>query len=494
MKWIWIGLGLNAMETPLDNTILIDSSIVNWIQEDWESQKERTFDKRSIRQLEYEYDNVALFWHYLTVAQPQDWKESGVNAGEWVKVSQKALKPLGKSNKDFAILKAEMERLGFANLDNDKKGIHYMAPVFSASMEPYQLRKKNKDLLLGGYEDDDTACQLLRANMGSSISIEAEEARGFIVDKYKKELLGFEEEEANAEIQEVIPDDRKALKQYNKVKNDPRYSKEKYIYWYLNREKITFNRNLNLISAIEHNAGAITRDDSGGRLHSPFTTLRRELREYLRIDGEEVAEIDVSHLHPTLIANEVIKAGRKDNGLLEDCLQNKFYIKISGVLERLSPLMPGLELPPYYDSLRVSKRDRAKDAVMTWLNGSPVSNRTKNVDRKAVGEAMAEYYPDVCKYVDRKKLELRNEAERREPKAKWYPNAGALFARYLQGLESSLFVDQLFLAVSGRYKIPAFTIHDAIYVAKTRKKRVRGLLGRVLADAGIRAADNEGEL
>ena len=107
---------------------------------------------------------------------------------------------------------------------------------------------------------------------------------------------------------------------------------------------------------------------------------------------------------------------------------------------------------------------------------------------------MAEYYPDACKYVDRKKLELRNEAERREPKAKWYPNAGALFARYLQGLESSLFVDQLFLAVSGRYRIPAFTIHDAISVAKTRKKRVRGLLGRVLADAGIRAADSEGEL
>ena len=63
MKWIWIGLGLNAMETPLDNTILIDSTIVDWIEKDWEHQKESAFDKRSIRQLEFEYDNVALFWH-----------------------------------------------------------------------------------------------------------------------------------------------------------------------------------------------------------------------------------------------------------------------------------------------------------------------------------------------------------------------------------------------------------------------------------------------
>ena len=49
---------------------------------------------------------------------------------------------------------------------------------------------------------------------------------------------------------------------------------------------------------------------------------------------------------------------------------------------------------------------------MTWLNGSPVSNRTKNTDRKAVGDAMASFYPDVCIYVDSKKRELRKEAER----------------------------------------------------------------------------------
>lgn len=483
------------MEPPLDNTILIDSSIVDWIEKDWQYQQERAFDRRSIRQLEYEYDNVALFWHYLTVAQPQEWRESGESAGDWVKVSQKALKPLGKSNKDFSILKKEMERLGFANLDDEKKGIHLMAPVFTGYLKPYQLRKKNKDLLLGSYEDDDAACHLLRSNMGKSISIDSDGARGFIVDRFEKEQLGIEVEgEEVGEIKEIIPDDRKALKQYNKVKHDPKYSKEKYIYWYLNREKITFNRSLNLITAIERNGGSITRDGSGGRLHSPFTTLRRELRKYLRIDGEELAEIDISHLHPTLIANEIIKSGGNDNGLLNDCLGNLFYIKISAVLEKESPLMPNLELPPYYDSVRVSKRDRAKDAVMMWLNGSAVTSRTRNADRKAVGDAMAANYPDVCKYVDNRKQELRNEARRREPNATWIPAAGALFARYLQGLESKLFVDELFLAVSGRYKIPAFTIHDAIYVAKSRKKRVRALLAKVLNDAGIRAADNVGEL
>lgn len=480
----------------MNNTILIDSSIVDWIEKDWSARVAVASDGRTTRQFEFHYDNVALLWHYLTVAQPQDWATANDNAGDWVKVSQAALKGLGKSNKDFAELKEQLEALGFAQLDNRKKGIHYMAPLYSGELVPYELRKKKRDKLLASYEDDDIASKLLRSNMETSIDIGINEAREYLWNQYNKERQ-FNIEEGNEEgnIKEVIPSDRKELRQYNKVKANKTYTKEKYLSWVFTKEKKTINRNLNLLDAIKENAGSVTRDNAGGRLHSPFTQLRRELRQWITIDGEPIEEIDISHLHPTLIANEIINNGGNDNGLLNDCLQNEFYIKISPILEKESPLMPNLQLPPYFDGVRVSKRDRAKDAVMTWLNGEVATSRTRNPDRKAVALAMSAYYPDVLAYVDRRKRELLAEARAKatEEERRWL-KAGSVFARYLQRCEARLFVDELFVAVSGRYKIPAFTIHDAIYIPASKRKRVRGLLGKVLADAGIRAADDKGEL
>lgn len=480
----------------MDKTILIDSAIVNWIDEDWSARVAAANDRRTIRQFEYHYDNVALLWHYLTVAHPQDWRVANENAGDWVKVSQRALKGLGKSNQDFAELKEQMESLGFAQLDNRKKGIHYMAPLYSGDLVPYELKKKTSDKLLGRYEDDDPASNLLRQNMEASIDIDIGRAREYLWDEYNKEKeLNIGEEFQSGEIKEVIPTDRKELRQYNKVKKNTPYTKEKYISWVFSKEKKTINRNLNLVNAIKYNSGSVTRDSAGGRLHSPFTQIRRELRGCISIDGETIEEIDISHLHPTLIANEIINSGGDDNGLLDDCLQNKFYMKISPVLERESPLMPNLKLPPYFDGVRVSKRDRAKDAVMTWLNGEVATSRTRNLDRKAVALAMGNHYPDVRDYVDNRKRELLAEARAEVPEEERARlKAGSVFARYLQRIEARLFVDALFIAVSGRYKIPAFTIHDAIYIPASKRKRVRGLLGKVLADAGIRAADKDGEL
>lgn len=485
----------------MENTILIDSTIVEWIEQDWKYLNETVVDRRKIRQKPMDYDNAVLFWYYCTVAQPEDhYKKTQKGVGEWVKISQSALKPLGKSPTDFADLKVEMDARGWVDLDNNKWGIHLMAPRYSGDLIPYTFMTtkgcEKYDRLFGERTQKEPACEILRKNMEESIDIDLAGSIGFIESEREKELARkLDEENTEGDIVEIIPSDRKELAQYNKAMKLGTYTKEKYIEWVFNKEKFTYNRNKNLINAIHNNSGSIVRDDKGRRLHSPFTTLRRELRKYISIDGEECAEIDISHFHPTLIANEMVKSGVSDGVLLEDCLQNKFYRNVSRVLEKEVPLLKGYYLPPYYDSVRVSPRDRAKDAVMTWLNGGRVRGREKNPVRTAVNKVMVQHYPSVAQWVDDKKAQLVEEARQRLPAdSKEEPKAGQEFSHYLQRLESRLFVDQLFLAVSGRYRIASFTIHDAIYVAKSKRKRVRGILSKILRDAGIRAADNDGEL
>ena len=485
----------------MDNTILIDSTIVEWIEQDWKYLNETVVDRRKIRQKPMDYDNAVLFWYYCTVAQPENhYKETQKDVGEWVKISQIALKPLGKSPTDFADLKVEMEARGWVELDNDKWGIHLMAPRYSGELTPYTFMTSKGmekfEKLFGKRTQEDPACEILRKNMEESIDIDLDGALGYMDAMREKELeRKLEEDMTEGDIVEVIPSDRKELAQYNKSIKGGAYTKEKYIEWIFNKEKYTFNRNKNLVNAIHYSGGSIGRDEKGRRLHSPFTTLRRELRKYISIDGEECAEIDISHFHPSLIANEMGKDGVSDGGLLDDCLQNNFYRNVSRVLEEDVPLLKGYYLPPYYDTVRVSARDRAKDAVMTWLNGSRVLGRERNPVRTAVNKVMVQQYPSVAQWVDDKKAQLVEEARQKlPPESKAEPQAGREFSHYLQRLESKLFVDELFLAVSGRYRIASFTIHDAIYVARSKRKRVRGILSKILRDAGIKAADKDGEL
>ena len=473
------------------NILLVDKAVTGWIEKD-KAEWAGIQDKRKTRQRPYHYDNIVLLWHYLST---QETREVRGREGEWVKTPLKVLDKLGLDHFKARALKQEMKAAGLAEWHETKRGSlqqHYMKPLYTDELVEYELTFKDNHQMLAGFTEDERACEILRRYMNNSISIDRDKAVEFLDEKRQQEKEWLEDE-ANTpdEIELIIPSDRKEWKQWNKHRKK---DKNQYIKWWLEKEKTNYNRNRMLVDAIYNSRGTITRDNKGRRLHSPFTTLDRRLRRFITIDGEPTATLDISHFHPTLIANEIIRAGKKDDGLLDDCLNNNFYNKIAIEVEAGGELLGEWKLPPYYDDARVSPRDRAKDAVMGYLNGEG-SSRPTNPERRSVRNAMLKHYPKVERYISAQKEELAKEVEQiNKTNPQQRTTVGKLYSQKLQRMESELYIDTFYQTLAGTDDIPSFTIHDSITVAKSKRGRARTIMAKLAHQQGLRAADDDGEL
>ena len=475
---------------PNTNILLVDKAVTGWIEKD-KAEWAGIQDKRKTRQRPYHYDNIVLLWHYLSTQQPYEVRGRG---DSWTKTPQKVLTRLGLSPTKAAALKREMKALGLAEWHETTRGSlqqHYMKPIYTGELVAYELTFKDSHKLLKEFTEDDDACQLLRQHMDKSISINRDKAVEFLDKRLELETQwAAEEQNRKGELVHVIPNDRKEFKQWKKYKNN----KQLYLKWIIEKEKTNYNRNRMLVDAIYNSTGVVTRDKHGRRLHSPFTTLRRELRKFITINDEATATLDISHFHPTLIANEIIRAGKKDDGLLDDCVNNNFYNKISNELEAGSDLMEDFNLPPFPHHLRVKPRDRAKDAVMAYLN-SGASKKPRNPERAGVKAAMIKNYPNVEAHITEEKELLKNVAKQinsRDRTARM--TVGKLYSQKLQKLESELYIDRFYMTLAGRDNIPSFTIHDSITVPQNSRYHARTLLAKICQTMGLRAADDDGEL
>ena len=476
---------------PNTNILLVDKAVAGWIEENRKKDNKEQ-DKRKTRQRPYHYDNIVLLWHYLST---QETRELKGREGEWVKTPLKVLDKLGLDHSKARALKQEMKAAGLAEWHETKRASlqqHYMKPLYTDELVEYELTFKDSRQLLAGFTEDERACEILRRHMNNSISIDKDKAVEFLDEQRQKEKEWLEDE-ANTpdEIELIIPSDRKEWKQWNKYRKK---DKGLYLKWWLEKEKTNYNRNRMLVDAIYNSTGTITRDNKGRRLHSPFTTLDRRLRRFITIEGEATETLDISHFHPTLIANEIIRAGSKDDGLLDDCLNNNFYNKIAIEVEAGGEILGDGRLPPYYDDVRVSPRDRAKDAVMSYLNGEG-SSRPTNPERRAVRIAMLKHYPNVERYISAQKEELAKEVKQiNKTNTQQRTTVGKLYSQKLQRMESNLYIDTFYQTLAGTEDIPSFTIHDSITVAKSQRQKARTIMARLAHQQELRAADDDGEL
>ena len=473
------------------NILLVDKAVAGWIEKD-KAELKKEQDKRKTRQRPYHYDNIVLLWHYLST---QETRELRGRAGDWVKTPLKVLDKLGLDHRKARALKQEMKAAGLAEWHETKRGSlqqHYMKPLYTDELVEYELTFKDSRQMLADFTDNEEACEILRHHMNNSISIDRDKAVEFLDEQRQAERKWSNPEDLDwGPIELIIPSNRKEWKQYNKYRKK---DKGLYLKWWLEKEKTNYNRNRMLVDAIYNSTGSITRDSKGRRLHSPFTTLDRRLRRFITIDGEPTATLDISHFHPTLIANEIIKAGSKDDGLLEDCINNNFYSKIAIEVEAGGELLGEWKLPPYYDDARLAPRDRAKDAVMGYLNGEG-SSRPTNPERRAVRNAMLKHYPNVERYISAQKEELAKKVKHiNKTNPQQRTSVGKLYSQKLQRMESELYIDNFYKTLAGSDNTPSFTIHDSITVAQSQRQKARTIMVRLAHQQGLRAADDDGEL
>jgi ribosome-associated translation inhibitor RaiA len=489
-------------------TIWIDAELAERLDGLWKDWQEQETDKRRFRQRKEELDSFVLLWHYIDTASHRK-QIAGREGEDWVPVSNQVGAKIGKKDRSkFKEIKETLDQWGVAELDSQghHKTHHMMVNHSDKGLVEYALRGTRKDDNSAYYlphTGDDEACELTRRALENDIEIDKQAAVTEIMFRYGNEemnRISLKQTNRNRTAHDIekllvkyYPWTRKHWQQYQNITGKNKLTNEKYIKWVENREKTTLNRNLNSVKAIANSTGNITRAATTGRLYSPFTSLRRELRKYITISGEPWAEIDISHFHPCLIANEIIKAEKEDDGLLDDCISNHFYHRIADHLEKELPWFPdsGIQWEQSDSQLRCSPRDRAKVGVMLYLNGGPITKDTKNKERKEVYAALSKHYPNVARYIEQEKQKLK---AKESGSGKNKTTVGKLYAQYLQKKESELFIDQFYIRLTRDRGIPACSIHDAVLVPQSRKREARILLGKILAEQGMRAADDEGLL
>jgi hypothetical protein len=489
-------------------TIWIDAELAERLDGLWKDWQEQETDKRRFRQRKEELDSFALLWHYIDTASHRK-QIAGREGEDWVPVSNQIGAKIGKKDRSkFKEIKETLDCWGVVELDSQghHKTHHMMVNHSDKGLVEYELRgtrKNDNSAYYLPHTDEDEACELTRRALENDIDIDEQTAVAEImrlygeerdsVAKHREETVEREAQGGVELIAQYFPWTRKHWQQYQNITGKDKLTNEKYIKWINNREKTTLNRNLNSVRAIANSTGNITRAATTSRLYSPFTSLRRELRKYITIAGEPWAEIDISHFHPCLIANEIIKAEKKDDGLLDDCISNQFYHKIADHLEKKLPWFAesGIQWEQSDSKLRCSPRDRAKVGVMLYLNGGPITKDTKNKERKEVYAALSKHYPNVAGYIEQEKQKLK---AKESGSGKNKTTVGKLYAQYLQKKESELFIDQFYIRLTRDRGIPACSIHDAVLVPQSKKREARILLGKILAEQSMKAADDEGLL
>jgi hypothetical protein len=170
-----------------------------------------------------------------------------------------------------------------------------------------------------------------------------------------------------------------------------------------------------------------------GRMHTPVTTLKREVRkESLRLGGEETVELDIGSSQPFFLFLWLLQRGFSDwNGFDEDVLEERLYRRIQ-------------------EEGRFNSRDAAKRSTYRVLFGKS--------RRNAQNAVFAALYPAVWQALCDFKLREGNHAA---------------VAHMLQRAESEFLFNRVIKQLIVDFPdMPIVTVHDSIIVPVSYKDRV----------------------
>jgi hypothetical protein len=187
-----------------------------------------------------------------------------------------------------------------------------------------------------------------------------------------------------------------------------------------------------VLDAVKRREMSFTRCKAG-RLHYPISNLKRELRSLLRLNGEEVCEIDATASQPTLHASMYGS----------DCEERRNYFAF-------------VTSKRFYETVAewggfIGSRDECKDLVFNKLYFGSIHAKPL----PAMWLRFCKDYPILASLM---------EMEKRK-------GNGALPYK-MQKLESEIVIDTACQALK-EAKIPVLTVHDSIIVPVSRKEEAK---------------------
>lgn len=184
----------------------------------------------------------------------------------------------------------------------------------------------------------------------------------------------------------------------------------------------------------ENKNKAFTIDGFGLRAHTSFTRLKRNYREMIRMNNEEIIEIDIKNCQPWLLSNF---EGITDTKFIDDCAKGILYEQF------------------YINGITVADRDYIKvELYKIFFGGYQICRAAYYKylqNKKSILSIFISLYPTVWEFIENYNADNhRNLCEE------------------LQRMESDLV---LFSSWNKLFElgIDALTIHDALYVNKEHK-------------------------
>jgi hypothetical protein len=197
------------------------------------------------------------------------------------------------------------------------------------------------------------------------------------------------------------------------------------------------------VEAIHNGEYYMITDYKTGRLFTNFTNLWNELREFLRIEGERVDEIDIANSQPLLAADLYPEDSAEKQKYLEIVLEGHFYRRLEAA--------SGRKYPDY---------KKLKQLVFAQVFFGSISDG----NRRPLLRAFKALFPELLAIIDNMKEGKKNKNK---------------LALELQSIEADLVIGKVVnrLRLLG---IPCLTVHDSIVCKVSDVERAYEILDQEL--------------
>jgi hypothetical protein len=202
----------------------------------------------------------------------------------------------------------------------------------------------------------------------------------------------------------------------------------------------------------------IHQDSMGGRIYTPYTNLKKDIRRFIKLNGNPIAELDVSACQPNILANILCQMpGEHDFTEFFNSHYNNFYPELNKKLQVDDP----------------------KTYTLKMING----------EVKYASGAVAEPHKKFCELFpkDGEILTVIKQLNLFKNKNRWgYTKKGKAFPRFHTNVYLILTTEEVRIfsriwETLEKAEISFLSIHDAILVESQNIKKAKAIMEEILS-------------
>lgn len=226
--------------------------------------------------------------------------------------------------------------------------------------------------------------------------------------------------------------------------------------------------------------------DANGRIYSPLTSLKRELRSFIRLDGENVGSLDIKASQPYLLTLLLKKAFWQTTNKLPITLHSANPTLYATLVSHLTPI---ITFTDFFGRLENSAFEGFTFPKINWA-GDFYTYLQQQVKQEDDGNLTGKYFETRANvkstmmlllydtYFDKQPVYYQmfkklypNEADLMDMIKKINPSDKSIFPSILQSIEAELVLNRVTKQIAKQEpSMPMFTVHDGIFLPTTKIK------------------------